>query len=89
MQFMHLCFLSSSIYTPFHEETNNFRTKAWRSIANAFILIAVVIDGGSIVNIYIYIYIYILYAIQYMIFTQLFKKNIFSVLLVFKYRMFP
>ncbi len=32
-----------SIYTPFHEETEDVGTKAWQSIANALILLGAIV----------------------------------------------
>ena len=34
---------SCSIYTPFHEETEDVGTKAWQSIANALILLGAIV----------------------------------------------
>ena len=34
---------SSSVYTPFHEDTGGAGTKAWNAVVNALIIIAIVL----------------------------------------------
>lgn len=38
-----VCVCFHSVYTPFHEETSDTGTKVWQSLANAFILLGVVV----------------------------------------------
>ena len=39
--FTHLCFCR--VYTPFHDQTTDTGTKIWQSMANAFILLGVIV----------------------------------------------